>query len=51
MIRITKEQRFKLEEQFGFKVGREIQRSYSKPKRYYIVEKKYCLDALEKIKY
>ena len=50
LIKIRRDQRFKLEKQFGFKVGREIQRTYSKPKHYYLREDSRCLKALNEIK-
>lgn len=50
MIRINKYERFKLEEKYGLKMGRDMQRTYSKPKHYYLVERPYCLEALDKLR-
>ena len=50
MIRISRDQRTQLEKRFGFKVGREMHRTYSRPKSYYLIESPKCLQALDKIK-
>lgn len=50
MIRISKDERFKLEKEHGLKMGRDMQRTYSKPKHYYLVERPYCLEALKKLR-
>lgn len=50
MIKISRTERFQLEEKYGFKVGREIHRTYSKPKHYYLIESGKCLNAINKIR-
>lgn len=51
MIRISRDERMQLEDKFGFKIGREMHRTYSKPKSYYLVETNRNLALLNKVRH
>lgn len=50
MIRISKVERKKLEKEYGLKFHKDMVGTYSRPRHYYLVERPYCLEALNKLR-
>lgn len=51
MVRVTKTERFQLEKEYGLKFHRDLHRTYSKPKHYYMTEAPRNLEILNKLRH